>query len=1026
MEPSTSNPSSPAQRWLDRVLILLVAAFAFALGCQELYDADIWWHVRAGQFIWSQAKIPATDPFTSASFGRPWIDLHWFFQLLLAAAHAAGGVQGMILFAAFTCATAVLVALSARDRRSPTWLLVLCWLPAIWLMSARFIPRPEILSLLGIAVYLSVLHRAEHRPALSWTLVPVQIAWVNAHALSVLGPVIMVLYLVDRLVRSRIDSEKNAPPAAAIEQPEGRGAPTRPTPRTAARPWLHLAGAFATVLLACLINPYGLAGALFPLQLVPKLSAAGELYKSNIIELMSLHDYIRRQSVPIAAANLYMRAECFLFWMLPLAIIFPVLWRKSTAKPARRHPQLWLDAFGLASCAIVITVAGLPGEGTPGLLIKLGRWAPFVPAALGIAGARHSRRSSSYQFWLSLLGGSALSAWIVWSRLFLFDIEPWPTGWPGPRPLGITTAVLGAGVIALVLVGGASLFRLLLAAAFGTLAFQAIRNVNLFGLIAGYVVASEVATWLANLSQTWPLISKDRPRTVVSPAASVAVAILTVLLIIATVDGSLFRATREQRSIALSAAPLAYAHAAARFAGQLGLPDRALVYDLRQAAVYEFHNGPIRKPFLDGRLEVAEASSFETYIKLGNSINRGMPGWKPELESTGAPLILLDHEKNSGTAATLLADPDWRCVYFDAVASVFVSASQPDVAHRFPAVDFAGRHFAEPGQVERSAPAAPKILVGEARALLDLERSLEKRPGSNADVRASILLLAGDRLREALDANPSSAETWALLGNAAWRMTALWSSAPNHPGEPWNPAFGLVSAQSSYAYQRTLELDAGQITALFGLHDTFRLRRMDDAQRSVSTLMRRAFAAARDPDFDPTADLSSPQTLPEIALPIGNDPDEPASAIATLLRQGRPEAAVSVYNQAESPGVVFSWSISDRVAIALLYLGNPSQAHRIWERASSPPSLSHRLARLATASLAMFDWTKAQQSYTAALELDPMLAEARFGLTLLHTQRGNRTQATESARRLRQFTLTPAEKSFLDQLDRLTTPPAPR
>ena len=51
-----------------------------------------------------------------------------------------------------------------------------------------------------MAGYLAILTRADARPAWLWLLPAVQVVWVNAHALFVLGPIILGLYLADRLV----------------------------------------------------------------------------------------------------------------------------------------------------------------------------------------------------------------------------------------------------------------------------------------------------------------------------------------------------------------------------------------------------------------------------------------------------------------------------------------------------------------------------------------------------------------------------------------------------------------------------------------------------------------------------------------------------------------------------------------------------------------------------------------------------------------------------------------------------------
>ena len=68
----------------------------------------------------------------------------------------------------------------------------------------RFAPRPEVLSLLGVAIYLTVLSRADGTPELAWALPLVQVAWVNTHGLFVLGPMILGAYMAERLFGSSL------------------------------------------------------------------------------------------------------------------------------------------------------------------------------------------------------------------------------------------------------------------------------------------------------------------------------------------------------------------------------------------------------------------------------------------------------------------------------------------------------------------------------------------------------------------------------------------------------------------------------------------------------------------------------------------------------------------------------------------------------------------------------------------------------------------------------------------------------
>jgi tetratricopeptide (TPR) repeat protein len=141
-----------------------------------------------------------------------------------------------------------------------------------------------------------------------------------------------------------------------------------------------------------------------------------------------------------------------------------------------------------------------------------------------------------------------------------------------------------------------------------------------------------------------------------------------------------------------------------------------------------------------------------------------------------------------------------------------------------------------------------------------------------------------------------------------------------------------------------------------------------------------------------------------------------ADAIAQALAQGRPEAAVQMFLGAEKSRANTRWAESDAVAIALLHLGHPEQARGAWALAADAPSAALRLCRLASAALAGFDFATAEVEYRAALNHDPRLGEAWFGLALLYTQGGDAPQALAAAQSGLEpgATLSPPERKFLE------------
>ena len=888
---------------------------------------------------------------------------------------------------------------------------------------------PELFSLLWIAVYLAVLLRADQTPKVVWVLPAVQVLWVNMHGLFVLGPLILGAYWIDLLAGLTWRDESDT---ASINVSTRRQADL-----AKGRWWWHVGAATVAVGVACLANPYGLRGVLFPLEIYPKITAWGGVYKSYIMEYRDLREHIHRLGVSAAAGNLCFRCELFLLWMLPLSFIVPATWhavRRVTSRPGRGETAVWSLGFGLAVSLILAAVLGLPAQDVPGWMAQGARLVPLGLVALAVTGAVLLVVRSRQGALLAILGGVAEAAWVLWLRAYLFGPEPVSVpGLPaslearlrgaGLPVFGWGAAVLGgvSAVLTLRAGGHRQVFRLLLAVAFTYLALQAIRNISLFSLVAGYVLASNLGEWFAALEPAVLVDAKGRRRLTGSPAGltfRVALCCLAGLFFFSIVSNRFFLLTGETRHFGAFESPLAYAHDAARFAGQPGLPERALAFSLRQAGVYMFHNGPQRKLFIDGQNEVHSRETFEMYARLDQLMNQGREGWAEIVRRMGDPLILVEHQKSFGAEATLLVNPHWRCIYYDAVGSVFVSRRQRELEVSFPSIDFAARHFRYSDPRWRDVPPVPWGL-GEARALYNLRTVIHLRPGPTWPLRLSLMLLACDRLRQGMAAaqGATDASLWTLLGDCYRGMLPEMTYTPPGPGEPWDRTSGLLLAQSAYCYRRSLELNPREPGALASLSFVLRGRRMDDALQSLAIRLDRKRGTV-----DPT-NQERPLHQPKLLPAEGPDGSADLSgAIAGLLQRGRAEEAVRTFEQVQERGLEPPWAVRDMVALTLLHLGRPSEARQIWDRAADAPSAALRLVRIAAANLAALEFTAAARLYHSALEIDSRSVDARFGLVLLHTQLGDGAEAVVAARDCRRFPMTPSELAFLRVVETLAAP----
>jgi hypothetical protein len=254
----------------QRLVLGALLALMFLLGCVPMSDFDVWSHLRTGQLILERREIPRIDLFTYTNMDRLWINLYWFFQVVLSLLYRAGGVTTLVLFKAVCGVGVVALSLAARRNDTRAWPAVLAWLPGVVLLSGRLSERPELFSLLCLGGFLAVLAHAGERPWLLWLLPAIQIVWVNSHGFFVLGPLVLAAYVAE-WVHDRL-----RPPTTTVPRPTGK--------------LLALAG--AAVLLACVASPYGPGVLRLPIEQFGKLGSSG-IYRANISELRTVTDFIR-------------------------------------------------------------------------------------------------------------------------------------------------------------------------------------------------------------------------------------------------------------------------------------------------------------------------------------------------------------------------------------------------------------------------------------------------------------------------------------------------------------------------------------------------------------------------------------------------------------------------------------------------------------------------------------------------------------------------------------------------------------
>jgi tetratricopeptide (TPR) repeat protein len=454
--------------------------------------------------------------------------------------------------------------------------------------------------------------------------------------------------------------------------------------------------------------------------------------------------------------------------------------------------------------------------------------------------------------------------------------------------------------------------------------------------------------------------------------------------------------TGEGRTIGLGEEPLWFPHDAIKFSGRLGMPERFLSFHDGYAALYDYHNGPERKVFVDARLEVIGPDLYKRYLDLKHAIETDADDarWSRELESLGRPAVLAGHTDNSMVGVRLLATGRWHCVWFDPMVAVFVHNAFVG-AIKSHEVDFAARHFRpQPADEPHGLPA----LIASAKALRNYALALQAQP----NLSRPLVLLGLDYARRIQRTDPESVEGWKLMGGLeSARESASAAPIPRFR-LPIDPVFDLASLRATYALRRALDLAPKDYVALMLLGDLYHQRGMDEAEAALTA---RLIALRPINQHQAHGQQKMRENLDVVRGRLGPEPSrswenqtELDRLVSALLASGRAQTAVELLDRAY-PDESRPWDVADRMATLRLHLGQPAQARSLWVKASAPKRPELRAARIALCDQVEGNFEAARRSYAEALSVAPELFEAHYGLAVLEQDDGRASAALAEARR---------------------------
>jgi len=340
----------------------------------EIKDIDLWLHLAVGKHIVQNLSIPKVDFLSCTIANTPWINHEWLFQTVIYYIHNSFGIEGLIgLKVAIVLLTFVLLLFLGYTREhqlAPIAVLLLVLL----IFQYRMTLRPDMLSLLFFALYISIVGLHLQKRWSLWLIVFIQLIWVNTHGFFIFGPAILLITLIGEWVKRHWRLPYQWNDIGRLSDSE----------------YKLLRQALMITILACLVNPYLLQGAIYPIKVLFTLGGDSAIFFKHIHELQrpihwntlfSWHPYhpyklliicsfgsflFNRKKVDISVAILWF---VFLLFSLSalrnivffaMAAYFAILANLQYMTAPKSLPTQWsnpkLQAIGSTACKIILIV----------------------------------------------------------------------------------------------------------------------------------------------------------------------------------------------------------------------------------------------------------------------------------------------------------------------------------------------------------------------------------------------------------------------------------------------------------------------------------------------------------------------------------------------------------------------------------------------------------------------------------------------------------------------------------------------
>ena len=183
--------------FLTIFFLLIIGLLSFA----QLSNHDTGFHLKTGEYIIENLKIPTTDVFSYTAIGQAWVNHYWFSDVVMYLVNRILGYWGLIFFVSLVAvATYIVLYKTSKIFGSNQWsILFVSALYSIFfiIIWSYWSARPQIFGFFLCALLIFILEKWRSSGNKKWLAlsVPVIFVWANSHASVILGIFLVAVYI---------------------------------------------------------------------------------------------------------------------------------------------------------------------------------------------------------------------------------------------------------------------------------------------------------------------------------------------------------------------------------------------------------------------------------------------------------------------------------------------------------------------------------------------------------------------------------------------------------------------------------------------------------------------------------------------------------------------------------------------------------------------------------------------------------------------------------------------------------------